>query len=363
MPDGREMEVVPAIARRAAEADHATGDLGPDIALLGARGWLCACLPKAEGGEGWGTEPAGVQAAFEALRLLGRANLSVARLFEGHMNAVKLVLLYGSDAMRRETGAVVRDGLLLGVWGADDPSRPLAFERRDGELRLGGAKRFASGLGLVGRAVVTAAGNDEVQMVLVPTDEEERCDAGGWRMGGMRATRSGRYDFEGVEVAAAALLGDPGDYLREPFFEGGIWRYCAAHLGGAEALYDALRVALVERGRAEDPHQQRRIVACAIAIETARLWLLRAARETEANGAAPEKATLSLLAREITERSCRAVLETLERGLGMAAHEEGTAVERIRRDLSLFVCQAAPDAKRARAAAALVKHGGRVEDL
>ncbi|MBU0669909.1 MAG: hypothetical protein KKG32_07585 [Alphaproteobacteria bacterium] len=47
----------------------------------------------------------------------------------------------------------------------------------------------------------------------------------------------------------------------------------------------------------------------------------------------------------------------------MAAHEEGTAIERIRRDLGLFLCQAQPDAKRQRAARALAGSGLRAEDL
>ncbi len=363
MLDGGTLQVTAAIAARAADADHTDGDLAPDVALLQAQGWLRACLPQVEGGEGWGTEPTGVEPAFEALRALGRANLSVARLFEGHMNAVKLVMLYGSPAMRREIALAIGKGLLLGVWGADDLAAPLSFARRGAHLRLGGAKRFASGLGLVGRAVVTAASDEGARMLLVPTTEAQRCDQQVWRMAGMRATRSGRYDFEGVELPAASLLGEPGDYLREPHFEGGIWRYCAAHLGGAEALYEAMREALVARERADDPHQQRRIVEAASAIETARLWLVRAASEVEADGAQPAKATLSLLAREITEASCRTVIETVERALGMAAHEEGTGVERMRRELALFLCQAAPDAKRARAARALVDHGGRVEDL
>ena len=182
-------------------------------------------------------------------------------------------------------------------------------------------------------------------------------------MSGMRATRSGTYDFTGLEVSPRQFLGAPGDYYREPYFEGGIWRYCAAHLGGAEALHAGLCDALERQNRMDDPHQQDRIAASAIALETARLWLLRAADEVEAAGAPPAKAALSLFAREVTDRSCREVIAAVERALGMAAHVEGTLVERMRRDLSLFLCQAAPDAKRARAVRTLIETGKRVEQL
>ncbi len=344
--------LVAAIAARAAAADHDQGNLSAEIDDLRTRGWLAACLPGDAGGSGWGTAAGGTQDAFDALRAIARANLSVARLFEGHMNAVKLVTLYANERLREETFSAVRDGALLGVWGADNPGEPLAYDAASG--RLHGAKRFASGLGLVNHAIVSVAGEDGPQLLVVPTGDGQRSDASGWHMGGMRATQSGRYDFDGLAIEPHQELGRPGDYLREPFFEGGIWRYCAAHLGAAEALYRAMRTELVARGRADDPHQQRRLVDAAIATETARLWILRAARAVEANRAKPETAALSLLARAVTERSCRIVMENVEQALGMGAHIAGSPVERIGRDLSLFLCQAAPDAKRARAAQTLI---------
>lgn len=164
-------------------------------------------------------------------------------------------------------------------------------------------------------------------------------------------------------MSRSQKLGEPGDYLRRPYFEGGIWRYCAAHLGGAEALYRAMRRELMDRGRADDPHQQRRIVEAAIAIETARLWLLRAARAVEATNVPANAAALSLLAREVTELSCHTAIETVERALGMGSHIAGSPIERLRRDLSLLLCQAAPDAKRARAAKRLFQLEDELEFL
>ncbi|GMM92281.1 acyl-CoA dehydrogenase family protein [Qipengyuania sp. MTN3-11] len=364
MAELAEPEKIEAILRELAPAsDCQGGSLTQEAALLCERGWLRACLPKRRGGEGWGCEPAGTRDAFNALRTLGRANLSVARLFEGHMNAVKLITLYGNEESAREVADAINAGMLLGVWGADDPAEPLAFVQRDGMLRLAGAKCFASGLGLVGRAVITATTPTGQQLLFVSADEPERCDYSAWSMGGMRATQSGRYDFTGVEVGDDALIGASGDYQREPYFEGGIWRYCAAHLGAAEALYHAMLAQLTDRGRADDPNQQRRIVASAIAIESARLWLLRAADEVEASGAEAAKATLSLLAREATEDACRLVMEHAERALGMAAHGENSFVHRMIRDLRLFLCQAKPDAKRGTAAATLTSMAARPEQL
>lgn len=339
------------------------GGLDLELGELRDEGWLLACLPVDAGGRGWGTELSGTMEAFDALRMLGRRDLSLARLFEGHMNAVKLVHLYGSLALKERITEKVVDGDLLGVWGADDPAAPVKIERCGTEIRVSGAKKFCSGLGTVRQAVVVASTDDGGQLFVMQVDEASRADASTWRMDGMRATRSGRYDFGGATIASADLLGEPGDLLREPYFEGGIWRYCCAHLGAAEALYDAMCNHLRERNRASDPHQHRRIAGAAIAIETARLWLVRAAIEIEAPNAAPDKAALSLLTREVTERCCREVIELVERAVGMAAHEEGTRIERIRRDLGLFLCQAVPDAKLSRAADTLVERRVRPELL
>lgn len=351
------------IAGRAAASDRPGGDLSADIAALHEAGWLAACLPLERGGQGWGCAQEGLAGAFAALRGLGRANLSVARLFEGHMNAVKLVMLYGSEQAQARVAHSVHVGELFGVWGADDTDSPLTLSRSGAGLVLGGAKRFASGLGLVRHAVVAINGEAGSLLALVPAGDPARGDPSGWAVAGMRATQSGRYDFAGVDLPADALLGERGDYTREPHFKGGVWRYCAAHCGGAEALVALFRAALLERGRIEDPHQLDRIAACATAIETMRLWLWRAAEAVEARDASPDAATLSLLARQVTEDNCREVLALVERGLGMAAHEEGTPIERIRRDLGLFLCQAQPDAKRQRAARALVGLGLWAEDL
>ncbi|NVD45311.1 acyl-CoA dehydrogenase [Qipengyuania atrilutea] len=368
MPDSerglREFEgAIEQIAERARDTDRTDGDLRPDIEVLRRSGWLSACLSHKDGGKGWGSEPEGSLPALDALRVLGRANLSVARLFEGHMNAVKLIALYGDARQRELLAKDVANGALLGVWGADEPGSPVSCEQDANGVKLTGAKRFASGMGLVDQAIVTADTEHGPSMFLVPVDDEERADAGVWKMAGMRATRSGRYTLENLTLSSAARIGEEGNYLREPFFEGGIWRYCAAHLGGAEALYREMMTQLTKRDRTDNTEQRQRVVACAIALETSRLWLERCALEIEADGAAPRKVLLALLAREVTENACRETMELVDRALGMAAHEEGGMVERMSRDLSLFLCQAGPDAKRERAGRGLFSMGKLAEAI
>ena len=346
------------IAERAGAADRGERDLSADIEEMTWAGLLAMPLPRETGGAALGSKGGDPLALARLLRRLGRASLSVARLYEGHVNAAKLVALYGDGRARERAWSAVRRGALMGVWGAD--ANPPVGLAADGTLT--GSKRFASGLGHVSLAVVSIADPDGMRLALVSVGERAREDASGWRVSGMRATASGAYDFGGVRPIAE--LGRPGDYLREPHFEGGTWRYCAAHLGGAEALACEVRAMLMRSGRADDPHQRDRIARMAMACETARLWIESAAMRVEGGPADPDgAAAYALLAREATERACLEVIEMAERALGMLAHAETAPIDRMRRDLSMFLRQAAPDAKRMRAVEALLQRACLPETL
>lgn len=301
-----------------------------------------------------GLPPDQALALATLLRRLGRADLVMARLFEGHVNALKLIALHGTAAQRDRAAKDARAGRLLGVWGAEG-ERPAVLA---GD-RLTGAKRFCSGLGVVARAVVPVRTEAGAQLVLVDADVPARMDPAAWTASAMRASVSGGYDMDGL---AAEPLGPPGVYATEPYFEGGIWRYCAAHVGGAEALVQGLRDTLAGQGRDADPVQAARIARATMQIEAARRMVEGAAVAVEgAGGAAPDAVNravaLALLTREQVEDACLQVIALTERALGMAAHDGQGAIDRIRRDLSLFLRQANPDGKLA-AAARLIAAGG-----
>ncbi|WP_372025089.1 hypothetical protein P7L70_26690 [Tistrella mobilis] len=364
-----------AIEAGAAAADREGWDLGPEIGRLREVGVFTACLPPAEGGLGLGLgrDPQATRTAFDLLLRLGRTSLPVARLVEGHIDAVKLVTLHGSRAQIAEMAAGVRAGGLLGVWGADDQP-PLTAEwsaAADAPHRLSftGAKRFASGLGLVTQAVVTFRLGQETatRLALLPVADRRRHRRQDWRAAGMRATASGRHDFTGLEAGPGALLGGPGDYQRPPHFDGGIWRYCAAHLGGAQVLIEAWRRRLDARRRLDDPFQLARLAravglvqAAVSRLEVVALAVEAAGADTSASATRIDAAvTDTLLARQLVEDVCVEVLRLSEAALGTDAHMTDQPVERLRRDLSLFIRQAAPDARLVTAGRALAGRAAR----
>lgn len=267
---------------------------------------------------------------FDALVALGRANLSAGRIYEGHVNAIKLLDLYGSG--ERPSG-------LLGIWGADGPD-PVRIE--DGLLR--GQKLFASGADVLDHVIVTAKAEDQLQLLLFSRAQlEGRLFPMEWQVSGMQATASGRCNLDGLSAAEAVWIGEPGDYLIEPHFQGGVWRYAAVQLGAMRALTAITTEHLERRQQQAAPLQAMRLRGMVTACETVRLWLWQAALAVERSDASPEDAEASILARLLTAEEAVALMNAMDQALGAASFATAHPADRIRRDLSFYIRQANPD--------------------
>lgn len=285
------------------------------------------------------------------LRRIGGADLSLGRLYEGHVNAVQLVHAYGSDAQRATLTRDLSAGCLMGVWNTE-PSPAMTVTRTGDDAVLDGAKIFASGAGRLDRVLITARDDDGAkQMILADVaGMTDRADNRRWAVRGMRGTMSGRFDFTGMTVPADALIGGAGDYEREPRFSAGAWRFTAVQLGAVEALVRLLRDHLVTTGKGDDPVQRLRFGRCVAAARSAGLWVERAAQLAQGEGA--DAIPLVLMTRGIVEEAGLAVMEAAARGVGTASFFDGDPIDRITRDLGLYLRQPVPDQARDRAAAA-----------
>ena len=291
---------------------------------------------------------------MDVLRIVGRADLSLGRLYEGHVNALALFDWYGSPAQHARLARDLEHGAFYGVW-ATEPQPGVSIElRADGSRILKGSKSFASGAGGLAYAIVTAQHcADERHLVIVPADETARADVSQWRVRGMRATTSGLYDLTGLVIEAADLLGIAGDYDRDPRFTTGAWRFTAVQLGGIEALLTETRLAMSESAR-QDPLQRAKFADGVAAMRTAYLWVrecaLRAARD---DGDGPAFARMT---RGIVEHAALKVMELAARIVGTRSAMDGERIDKITRDLSLYLRQAGPDHARDQAALAWLDH-------
>lgn len=323
------------IAHRAPLADQGKATLAPDLADLHHAGLLAAVVT--ETGVGGNT-----RRGADVLRRIGRASLPVGRIVEGHANALRLIALYGSPAQRLDADRAAAKGAVYGVWGAEGKTPVTLTSKTAVAVELQGWKHFCSGLGLLAFAVLPVQTAQGPLLVLADVADAGRADAAIWQVSGMRATASGRYDFTGQ---SAQILGQPGDYLREPHFEGGIWRYLALHCGGLEALADAVRSHILQRGQADDPHQGARLAQLVIHVRTAQLWLHAASCAVESGPDIAGAVAQALLARQAAEHACLAGIALTERAMGTSAFQSTQDADRIRRDLGFFLRQANLDGK------------------
>jgi len=346
MPD---QPLVSRVGVLAAEWDRANGDETFPAARLGqlrSAGALAAFRRLAE--------PADVAALRATLRLIGGADLSLGRVFEGHVNAVQLVEAYGDEAQRATLDADLAAGRVFGVWNTE-PSPGMTLRAADGGHLLSGAKCFATGAGHIDRVLITAredGGGKQLVLADVAADRS-RADNRAWAVRGMRGTASGTYDFDGMIVGDAALIGRTGDYEREPRFSAGAWRFTAVQLGAAEALLRHWRDHLVSAGKHDDPIQRVRFGQSVAAVRSAALWVARSA--TLAEDGSRDAIAHVLMTRGIVEDAALGAMEGAARAVGTASFFEGSRIDRITRDLGLYLRQPVPDQARDRAAAAWIE--------
>jgi len=341
--------VVPAMRKRARALDAGAAFPADDIAALRACGVLRAPLPRRHGGLGLGTEPDGASGLFELLRLLGGGNLAVGRVVEGHVNALQLICLYGTESQIARAADDAKKGHLFGIWNTETP--PGVCLVANGNA-LSGRKDHASAAGSATRPLITV---DQARLLLVSLTPGARATHGKSSLHGMRATQSGSIDFNGYIPHRTDWIGRSGDYLREPAFSAGAWRALAVIVGGIGALVDELRHQLQARDRHGNPHQAARIAQALIAWETASLWTRKAAGLAESATASPEDSMNYVnLARRAVEMAALDAIQLTQRSLGLAALVDTNPVELLIRDLTVYLRQPALDEALAEAASHFV---------
>ena len=348
--------LAPRLFGQAAAADVEGGFPTESFADLAAAGLLTAALPAALpaalGGAGLDA-PAATLPLLRVLQSIGRGNLAVGRVYEGHLNALLLIQQLGRPAQVARYAAEVRAGHLFGVWNTENPAEGVHLEALpNGRYRLRGAKTFALGAGHLTRPLSTGALPEGRgwQLFVLPADAQPpTLDRSFWQPLGMRATASFRADLTGLELEADDLLGPPNAYYQQPAFSGGAIRFAAVQLSRAEAVFAETRNFLRGLGRTDDPYQRQRLGEMALLLESGRQWVRGAAEHAARAGAAtPEGAEATVayanMMRTASESICLDMLRLAERCVGARGLLRPEPFERLHRDLTHYLRQPAPDA-------------------
>lgn len=300
-----------------------------------------------------------VRAEWDLLRRVAAADASVARVLDGHLNAVeRLEVAAEPDLRERELAAVAAGERLLGVWGADpgpgegDPAR---LAEAGAGLGLRGVKTFCSGAGGIDAAMVMV-GNDEGEppaLVLLDCGAEVEVDRGWYRAAGLSASESHRVVFHDAPVTA--ILGGPGELARDPWFSRDAMRTAATWAGMVDAAVDAALDELAER-RADEPLAQLAAGRIEAARGTVDAWLDAAAGVADAAIASSDQDRLHLplpdggkcrrspratgiAMRAEIDRAAKLVLGEAAAACGSHPFVTGGRLDRARRDLETFLLQ------------------------
>ncbi len=248
-------------APRAAEYDRTATFPAEDFEDLFRAGLLAPVVPKEHGGYGLGPYTGDVFTLWMMTKEIARADLSLARCWEGHVNS--LVLLDGMATEEQKTRwfkGVVERGEKWVAWSGEPqarkPDEPVRFgttvEKVDGGYIVDGNKAFATSAGGAQWAILLvntagpggvrhadAANVDSVLMMACNlSDPSVEIDTSWWDPIGMRATASHLVHFRHTFIPDDDLIGYPGQYLKEGWQTCFIPHYAATFLGAAEAAYD-----------------------------------------------------------------------------------------------------------------------------
>ena len=350
-------EALARVASGADERDRATIPPFPDEAIadleaVGVLAWNAQAGPQ--------RPPAAAELGL--VRSVARADGSIGRIVDGHLNGVERLAVQAPDGLRDRELAAVRAGRLrVGVWGGDphpDEGVPAAVRASGsdaGEV-LTGVKTFCSGAGGLDRALVLARDPDAPAPAAVWVDLTDPAtvtvDEHWYRGAGMRASVSHRVIFDGAPILAR--FGGPGALTEQPWFGRDALRTAASWAGMADGAVDGALQAIAARPN-YGPLEELAVGHMRTAQETMTAWLERAARAMDA--ASADLGDIALHARVAIAQATQVIFAEAERSCGSHPFATGGRLERARRDLELFRLQHRLDpAVAAAGARALASH-------
>lgn len=345
-------------AGRAGGYDTETHFPEEDFDDLFEAGLLAPTIPRADGGLGLGPQCGDAFGLWMMTKHLAKADLSLARCWEGHANSLVLIDALGTDEQRRRWfGGVVDGGERWVAWSGEPqarkPGQKSAFGTTvtevEGGWSVSGTKVFATSAtgatwailvvnpaGPGGARHATGAGEGLLMLACRLDDESVSVDESWWDPIGMRATVSHLVRFDETFVPAENVIGEPGSYLRDGWQTAFIPHYGASFLGAAEAAYDYAVDYVTHQGKTADPYVQHRIGSMLVDVESAHLWLAYVGGLWD-SGEREEAQLAGSRARHVIEHLAEASVHNCIRACGARSLVKPSPIERILRDLTFYL--------------------------
>ena len=331
-------EAIAEVAARAGEYDAAPRFPAESFKALSAAGIPALAAAR---------ERFDFQAEVTLIRTVAAADASVARILDGHLNGVERLSIAAPAPLLASELEAVRQGRLLGVWGADpapgegEPAR--LTTAADGGLWISGVKTFCSGAGGVERALVIVRDDaDRRRLACVDVTRGTSIDHGWYRASGLRASESHRVEF--LDAPVLAVLGEPDEIMREPWFSRDAVRTSATWAGIADGILGATTRAVA--GIELDDLRLHSLGRMRLAQSSIDRWLDYTAaalgdieRLLAAGDASNRPRALAGECRLALAEACRTIAAESVRVSGSRGLAGGGPLDRGRRDLDLFLLQ------------------------
>ncbi|WP_216180366.1 acyl-CoA dehydrogenase family protein [Verticiella alkaliphila] len=266
---------------------------------------------------------------WRALAAVAERDLTLAKLFESHVDAIAILRELEPDHPDAAPG-------LWAVWCAEPPAQRVMSRARGADgVRLDGIKAWCSGAAHVDHALISTWDDEgRPQLVQVATAQPGvRVGTDGWAAVGMAQTATVDVAFDG---AVGVRVGAPGEYVSRPGFLHGGAGVAACWYGGACAL--AAHVRRNAQQRPEDAHALAHLGAIDVALAQARALLREAAHAIDATPWDPCAQAVQR-ARLAVEAAAETVLHRAPRAVGAGPMCKDATFARMMADLPVFIRQ------------------------
>ena len=342
---------------RAEEHDRLSSFPAENFDDLFARGLMAAPVAKKWGGLELAPAYGKVFTLWQMTREIAKADLSFARCWEGHNNAMLLLDAMATDAQKKRWFAgVTQKGARWAAWSGEPQSKipgqrggvGTTVKKREGGYLVNGNKLFATSapgadwaillVSLVGPGGARDASSGEDHLLLLAcdlADDSVSFDGGWWDPIGMRSTVSYKVNFNNTFIPQENCIGSIGQYISQGFQACFTPHYAASFLGAACGAYDYTVEYISSQNKQSDPYVQHNLATIHMNLETIELWLARVADQLAGNDQAAAQLDgnkLRYLAEKLAEDSVRRCIKLC----GARCLNKPSRLERIYRDLSIY---------------------------
>ena len=310
------------------------------------------------GGLGFAPEYGQVSALWQMTRAIAKADLSFARCWEGHNNALMLIdKLANGEQKQRWFGEVIKKGYRWAAWSGEPQTKlphqqysiGTRVEKRDSGYVINGNKVFATSAAGANRAIllVSLAGpggarevaDGEHNLLMLACDLSDPSisfEGDWWDPIGMRSTVSYKVNFNNTFIPAKDCIGEIGEFLTRDMQSRFTPHYGVSFLGALDGAYEYTLKIINSQQRQQDPYVQQHIARVKLNIETLSLWMAQVASSLDLQlfeTAREQAAQFRYLAEQLALEGVALCIKIC----GARALNKPSVLERIYRDLSIYV--------------------------